>query len=105
MIGHGLTALTDNHPNRWDEYLAETVFSIRTRSHAVTGYSPFFLLYGVHPRLPKEIAPPRQTMAPMSELERQVATNEYTAGELDDLFGARRLANQRTRQQADRMRR
>ncbi|KAH6564407.1 hypothetical protein BASA60_010344 [Batrachochytrium salamandrivorans] len=44
-------------------------------------------------------------MAPMSELERQVATNEYTARELDDLFGARRLANQRTRQQADHMRR
>jgi hypothetical protein len=35
----------------WDEYLTQAVFAIRLRIHAVSKYSPFYLLYGVNPKL------------------------------------------------------
>ncbi|OBT84925.1 hypothetical protein VE02_06636 [Pseudogymnoascus sp. 03VT05] len=36
----------------WDEYLMQAVFATRIRIHAVSKYSPFYLLYSVNPKLP-----------------------------------------------------
>ncbi|KAH6596567.1 hypothetical protein BASA61_003451 [Batrachochytrium salamandrivorans] len=52
MLGHGLTTLVADKRDRWDEYLPQVLLAIRTRTHAVTGFSPFYLLFGTHPRLP-----------------------------------------------------
>ncbi|KAH9248029.1 hypothetical protein BASA81_014315 [Batrachochytrium salamandrivorans] len=52
MLGHGLTTLVADKRDRWDEYLPQVLLAIRTRTHSVTGYSPFYLLFGTHPRLP-----------------------------------------------------
>ncbi|KAH9264969.1 hypothetical protein BASA83_011482 [Batrachochytrium salamandrivorans] len=54
MLGHGLTTLVADKRDRWDEYLPQVLLAIRTRTHAVTGYSPFYLLFGTHPRLPND---------------------------------------------------
>ena len=35
-----------------DKYLYQVLFAIRIRIHSVSKHSPFFLLYGVDPRLP-----------------------------------------------------
>jgi hypothetical protein len=35
----------------WDEYLMQAVFAVRIRLHSTSKYSPFFLLFGVDPRL------------------------------------------------------
>ncbi|KAH9264004.1 hypothetical protein BASA83_012533 [Batrachochytrium salamandrivorans] len=43
MLGHGLTTLGNGKRDRWDEYLPQVLLALRTRTHAVTGYSPFFL--------------------------------------------------------------
>ncbi|KAH9244901.1 hypothetical protein BASA81_017660 [Batrachochytrium salamandrivorans] len=56
-MGHAITTLTQGRPDRWDEYLQQTVFALRVRKHAVTKQSPFYLLYGVHPRLPGDDGP------------------------------------------------
>ncbi|KAH9244299.1 hypothetical protein BASA81_018304 [Batrachochytrium salamandrivorans] len=45
-MGHAITTLTQGRPDRWDEYLQQTVFALRVRKHAVTKQSPFYLLYG-----------------------------------------------------------
>ena len=63
----------------WDEYLAQATFAVRLRTHAVGKYSPFFLLYGVQPRLPED---PIRDVTDKSEarietmLQRHIASNE-----------------------------
>ncbi|KAH9263585.1 hypothetical protein BASA83_013035 [Batrachochytrium salamandrivorans] len=68
-MGHAITTLTQGRPDRWDEYLQQTVFALRVRKHAVTKQSPFYLLYGVHPRLPGDDGPIKETMAPLDDVE------------------------------------
>ncbi|KAH9244116.1 hypothetical protein BASA81_018513 [Batrachochytrium salamandrivorans] len=68
MLGHGLTTLVHGKRDRWDEYLPQVLLALRTRTHAVTGFSPFFLLFGIHPRLPTDETPPRNTLAPLDEI-------------------------------------
>jgi len=36
--------------SEWDELLPEVEYALNTSVNATTGYTPFFLLYGVHPR-------------------------------------------------------
>ena len=103
MINHSLTTLTGSQPRRWDEHLDATVFAIRVRTHAVTKRSPFFLLYGVEPRLPGDLDPPRQAMAPLSQLEQLEARSEFTARELEEMGQERAAAYERSVAQARRM--
>ncbi|KAH9263130.1 hypothetical protein BASA83_013544 [Batrachochytrium salamandrivorans] len=62
MLGHGLTTLVADKRDRWDEYLPQVLLAIRTRTHAVTGFSPFYLLFGTHPRLPNDETPPQEAV-------------------------------------------
>jgi hypothetical protein len=53
MLGKMLTQYLYGKPvTIWDEYLHQALFAVRIRVHATSKCSPFFLLYGVHPRLP-----------------------------------------------------
>ena len=56
----------------WDEYVEQALFAVRIRTHATSKYSPFFLLYGIHPRLPGD--------------EPQSLSNESKIDELIDRF-------------------
>ncbi|KAH9263491.1 hypothetical protein BASA83_013127 [Batrachochytrium salamandrivorans] len=88
-------ATTPYHPqtngmrDRWDEYLPQVLLALRTRTHAVTGYSPFFLLFGINPRLPYDETPPQSSMAPLDEIERMEETSEFIARNLDEVGQAR----------------
>ncbi|KAH9263507.1 transposon Tf2-3 polyprotein [Batrachochytrium salamandrivorans] len=104
MLGHGLTTLVHGKRDRWDEYLPQVLLALRTRTHAVTGYSPFFLLFGIHPRLPTDETPPRNTLAPLDEIERMEENSEFIARNLEEVGQARSAANVRTKAQAEAMR-
>ncbi|KAH9270313.1 hypothetical protein BASA83_007654 [Batrachochytrium salamandrivorans] len=39
--------------------------------------SPFFLLFGIHPRLPTDETPPQNTLAPLDEIERMEENSDY----------------------------
>ena len=104
MIGHALTTLTTGRPDRWDEFLAQTTFALRVRKHAVTRKSPFYLLYGVEPRLPGDSGPLLENMAPLDEIERTEQIAEETARSLEALGDARGAAYQRSTAQAEAMR-
>jgi hypothetical protein len=43
----------------WDKYLLQTLFSARVRIHAISKISPFYLIYGIHPRIPSDANPSR----------------------------------------------
>ncbi len=103
MIKRSLTTLCDGNTNRWDEYLDKTIFSIRVRTHAVTQNSPFYLLYGVHPRLPGDTDPIRENMIPMTDQERENLLTETRARALEELGQARGAAYLRSTLQGERM--
>ncbi len=46
--------INENHTD-WDEHLDELSFAYNTARHATTKYSPFFLMFGRHPKVPAEI--------------------------------------------------
>ena len=52
LIGRILTKYLIGKPTRlWDEFLTKAVFAARVREHTITRKSPYFLVYGVHPRI------------------------------------------------------
>lgn len=102
-LKHALATLADDQPERWDEFVPQALFALRVRDHSTTGYSPFFLMYGVQPRLPIDPTPPRTIMAPLSELERKVESAEGVIRELEELGLARQSANVRSELQAELM--
>ncbi|KAH9263092.1 hypothetical protein BASA83_013592 [Batrachochytrium salamandrivorans] len=104
MLGHGLTTLVADKRDRWDEYLPQVLLAIRTRTHSVTGFSPFYLLFGTHPRLPNDETPSRSSLMPLGEIERMEENSEFIARNLEEVGQARSAANVRTKAQAEAMR-
>lgn len=48
----------DASVSRWEEFLPQALFSCRVRVHASTKFSPFYLLYGVQPKIPGDTLKP-----------------------------------------------
>jgi hypothetical protein len=104
-LGNEITCLVDGKRDRWDEFLPQALFALRVRRHAVTKQSPFYLLYGVHPRLPQDTEPLVPDMAPLDEIELMEERGQFTARTLDELGHHRAAAYERSRVQAEAMRR
>jgi transposase InsO family protein len=62
-----LRSLPPARKRKWPEYIRELVFSYNVTPHASTGYSPYYLMYGRHPRLPIDFLLGRST-EPASEI-------------------------------------
>jgi transposase InsO family protein len=83
LLGRMLTKYLMGKPTRaWDLYLTQAVVAARIREHAVTKLSPFYLVYGVHPRLPGD------------DLSKDVLPFTERAEELRNLSDARTKANE-----------
>ena len=57
-----ITALTHEHPKRWDEFLNQALYPWRVKVNRITGHSPYYLMYGIEPRIPgdRPTLPPRK---------------------------------------------
>ncbi len=86
-----------------NEYLSQTIFAIRVRTHAVTRKSPFYLLYGVEPHLPGDTSPPRESMEPLDLLEINEKKKVFTIRELEALGQDRAASYFRSLDQATKM--
>ena len=100
----GIRKLAEAKGDRWDEFLDQSLFALRIRTHSVTGYSPFKLLFGVDARIPGDLRPPDSGMQPLDEIELADESSEYLARSLDELGQARAAAHERSRRQAEKMR-
>jgi transposase InsO family protein len=99
ILGRTLTSLTNGNPLLWDLFLKQALFSLRVRRHAVTKYSPFYLVYGSHPRLPGDLSSPELGPVPLTEAD-IVARNTQTIMELGY---HRKSAYEESLSQAERM--
>ena len=52
-----LRHFTSPRQDDWDEYLSLAEFAVNNAKQASTGQSPFYLVYGRHPRTPADITP------------------------------------------------
>lgn len=102
-LNHGIRCLAQDHMDRWDEFLPQLVFALRVRPHSVTKSSPFYLAFGLEPRLPLDTTPPRSTMVPLDELEQMELRSELNARDFEALGHARRAAVERSLLQAEKM--
>jgi hypothetical protein len=95
-----VTKLCDGEVLLWESNLRPALIALRSRIHNVTKESPFYLLYGIHPRLPGD--PDNPTIFDLSN-EADVAS--FTNRELTRLGHARAAAYRRSQAQMDVMRR
>lgn len=58
----------------WDEYLDAVASAYRIRRHRTTGHSPFFLVYGVNPRIPGDFY--RPFIHKTTEIDQELLTED-----------------------------
>jgi hypothetical protein len=49
-----LTKLVNENRTYWDEHMSTMLFSYKTMYRVVTWYTPYQLMYGLHPLMPIE---------------------------------------------------
>ena len=71
MIGK----LSEDDKEDWPEYLGEIVHAYNCTRSAISGYSPYFLMFGLRPRLPVDLIFPTSLDVPKREvIDKRVAT-------------------------------
>ncbi|KAH9274018.1 hypothetical protein BASA83_003655 [Batrachochytrium salamandrivorans] len=104
MLGHRLTTLVHGKRDRWDEYLPQVLLALRTRTHAVTGFSPssscsvFILVCQLMRHLLETL------WHHWTKIERMEENSEFIARNLEEVGQARSAANVRTKAQSEAMR-
>jgi hypothetical protein len=53
-----LTKLINDNKTNWDEHLSTMLFSYKTTYKVAIGYTPYQLVYGLHPLMPIEYIMP-----------------------------------------------
>lgn len=58
LLGKMLAKCVKSARHKWDLFVEEALWNCRVRKHTTTGYSPYFLVYGIEPRLPGDDSTP-----------------------------------------------
>jgi hypothetical protein len=103
MLNHGISAMCNSRIDHWDEHVDEVLFGIRVRTHHVTGFSPFYLMFGVLPRISGDVTPPHCLLESLDDVERRAAVEGWTNRELEDLGADRGQAYLRTQASKSKM--
>ena len=96
LLGRMLTKYLMNKPTKaWDLYLPQALFAARVHEHAVTGFSPFFLVYGVHPRIPSD--GPSSIESPQQDRTAQLQTLSDARTKANELLLNRAIRTNKVR--------
>jgi len=87
-----LRTLSEEKKRRWTEHLPQVIFAYNATPHATTGLSPYFLMFGRHPRLPLD---------PPCSLESQPPCPDWVALHRRSLDLAYKHVRRRIQEQAD----
>lgn len=68
-----LRKLVNSQQNDWDVYLDATLFSLRSKVHTTTKYTPFRLMYGREATYPSEVP----VEVPVSVIKEFYLCNNY----------------------------
>ena len=55
FLNASISIMCNKYGTNWHKYVDATLFAYRTTVNASTGFSPFFMMYGRHPRLPLDV--------------------------------------------------
>lgn len=84
LLGRMLTKYCMGKPTRvWDLYLPQALFATRVREHATSGKSPFYLVYGTHPRLPGD-KEPTTSLRDSAELDSKIMAVNHARAEANE---------------------
>ena len=89
-----LRMLEPEKKRKWSQYLPELTYMYNATPHSSTGYSPYFLFFGHHPRLPVDNLLNTDVTSHGKNLD------EWVASHLQHMKEARALANRRMAQKA-----
>ena len=89
-----LRTLPEKHKSRWTDHLNKVVHAYNCTKNDSTGYAPFFLLFGRHPRLPIDIVLNRE---PPSRFQTYPAYVKQWRNAMDEAY---KLASEKARQNA-----
>ncbi|KAJ9512237.1 hypothetical protein QJQ45_012789 [Haematococcus lacustris] len=92
----------NHHKTDWDQHLAAVEFAYNSSTHVGTGFSPFYLNYGHHPRTPEALLQPPSTLVPSPAADAFVTTMRSN---IDIAKAALQRAVDKHKQQADKHRR
>lgn len=82
----------------WDEHMDTALFACRIRKHATTGFSPFYLTYGVEPKIPGDSH--RPFISTLTEQDSELLSQDVLT-HLRKLREDRYIAEDRLRRQAE----
>ena len=101
LLGRMLTKYLLSKPTRlWDEYLHQALFAARIRTHATTDHSPFYLLYGVNPRIPSDTDLSDDINAPEEDWESRLQHVSHAQSLANETLLKRAIANKQIRDEA-----
>jgi hypothetical protein len=84
-----LGTLPADKKSKWSDYVKEVTHYYNCSKNDSTGYSPYFLLFGHHPRLPVDIVYPNKHFGKVND----ISYSEYVKQLRERLEYAHRLAN------------
>lgn len=91
-----LRTLSEKEKERWRDHLQQTVHAYNCTRHESTGYSPYFLLYGRHPRLPVDL------LFGLMEEKNKVSHKGYAESWAEKMTEAYKIASQNSKQSSAR---